>query len=42
MSGDVKIGPEDELVDCVAVCQEDGPVSKVCLIFSMFDFMYSL
>jgi hypothetical protein len=27
---------DDELVDCVAVCQEDGPVSRIAAVDDMF------
>ncbi|KAI9205845.1 uncharacterized protein BJ171DRAFT_53948 [Polychytrium aggregatum] len=29
-------GPEEELVDCVAVCKENGPVSKIAAIDDMY------
>jgi WD repeat-containing protein 48 len=30
-----KANVDEELVDCVAICQEDGPVTKVCFVFSV-------
>ncbi|KAJ3412650.1 hypothetical protein HDV05_000400 [Chytridiales sp. JEL 0842] len=37
IGGDIgKIKVDEELVDCVAICQEDGPVSKIVAVDDMF------
>ncbi|KAJ3261659.1 hypothetical protein HDU77_000773 [Chytriomyces hyalinus] len=34
--GEVKMRVEDELVDCVAICKEEGPVHKLVAVDDMF------